>query len=445
MRWSVAGGTLALALLVLPAGAQAKRRPLPVRPKLLQVSQTELLAGRVLPVRLTAGRAQRVRLTVRIRRGKRTAALIRPRTGRVARGQRDLKLRLSWRATRRLADCAPTRIIVTLTRGRARRSTSRTLHTEPPRCGRFFGAHAFWNRPLANGAPLDPNSASITNDLLHQVDANYRSGQVPTVNTTAYSAPVYTVPSWQPRVRVQVDQPPGLDRALERAFASVPIPPGARPAAGTDGWMVVWQPATDSLWEFWKARLAGDGWHARWGGSMAGVTHGPGFYTAPTANWGATATSLPLAGGLITASELRRGRIDHALAMAVPEPRGGAFARPAQRTDGFSSRATSVPEGARFRLDPKIDIDALNLSPAVRAIARAAQRYGMVVRDRGGVVALYAEDPIAMGVNPYPELFGPGGAGQALRSFPWWGLRLTRMHLVKSSGPLWPPCLVVCP
>ena len=41
---------------------------------------------------------------------------------------------------------------------------------------------------------------------------------------------------------------------LQKAYNRVPISPNARPAAGSDGHMTVWQPSTDKLWEFWQAR-----------------------------------------------------------------------------------------------------------------------------------------------------------------------------------------------
>lgn len=395
-------------------------------------------------MRLRVRRTTRVRLALVLRRGRSRASIARSRIVRVRRGSQTVVMRLTAQGWTSIAACSPGRIGATVSRGRAARRVTAPLKPEPPRCSRFFGAASFWNSPLSHSAPLDPDSPAITGDLLRQIEKNYRSGQIPTINTSAYSAPVYTVPSWQPNVRVHLDQAPGLDPALQNAFANVPIPTDARPAAGTDAWMVVWQPATNRLWEFWQARLGPDGWHARWGGALPGVIAGSGRFEVPNAGWGATATSLPLAGGLITPEELRRGRIEHALAMAIPEPRSGAFAFPAQRTDGFSTHPDAVPEGARFRLDPAIDLDGLDLPRTVRIIAEAAQRYGIIVRDRGGSVAFYAQDPVNMPSNPYPALFGPAGAGEMLRSFPWWGLRLTRMQLVGSAAPPLAPCLILC-
>ena len=57
-------------------------------------------------------------------------------------------------------------------------------------------------------------------------------------------------------------------------------------------------------------------------------------------------------------------------------------------------------------------------------MANAAQKYGMVVNDRGGAVAFKAEDPYLytqqFGIEPYgPYLFGGVPASQLAAAFPW--------------------------
>src|SRR5471030_3305509 len=77
--------------------------------------------------------------------------------------------------------------------------------------------------------------------------------------------------------------------------------------------------------------------------------------------WGASATSLALAGGLMTFQDLQQGKIEHALAVAIPEPRAGVHALPAQRGDGTSESPLALPEGAHLRLDPTLDLSTLHL------------------------------------------------------------------------------------
>jgi hypothetical protein len=102
--------------------------------------------------------------------------------------------------------------------------------------------------------------------------------------------------------------------------------------------------------------------------------------------------------------------------------RAGVVTWPAQHTDGISTDPNAVPEGTRFRIDPSLDLTSLNLPAPVLTIARAAQRYGMVVRDRAGVVTFYAQDPASIGSDPYPGLLGadyPSHLERLMAQFPW--------------------------
>jgi hypothetical protein len=254
------------------------------------------------------------------------------------------------------------------------------------------------------------------------------------INTYQYSSPIYTVGPSQRGVRVTLDRP---QAALSHAFGSVPLPPDAQPARGNDAQLVLLQPTTDTMWEFFKLARRQDGWHAAWGGRMTSMSQGSGYFTER--NWGATATGLPLIGGLITLKDLRRGRIDHALALGVTRARRYWFSWPAQRTDGATDNPASIPEGARFRLDPNLDLSKLQMPRLVRMMAEAAQRYGIVVRDKtGSSVTFEAEDATHLGTSPY---YGPGGwfqgqsPSQLLRSFPWRHLQALPQNLRTASTP----------
>jgi hypothetical protein len=304
-----------------------------------------------------------------------------------------------------------------------------------PDAERPFAPNGVWNRPLAENAPVDPKSRALVASLRSQVDAHVATRYGPTVNTWQYSTPVYTVPRHQKRVPVTLDNRATYAATLRDAIASVPVPRRARPARGNDAHMVVWQPSTDTMWEFWRMHRAEGRWHAKSAGRMRDVSHNPGYFTSRTGYpWGATATSLPLLGGLMRPDELRRGRIDHALALAIPKPRSGTWSFPAQRTDGSSGDPNAIPLGARFRLDPDVDVSTLGLSRPLRAMARAAQRYGIVVRDTAGTVAFYAEDPASIGRNPYGRIFGKRPMYQQLSRFPWDKLELMKLDLRTYRG-----------
>jgi hypothetical protein len=446
----LAGSALALglgALSVAPAASAAPK--LPVTVDLGRVHHSDLsLSGR-LPVALELPRAGRVSVSAALGAsdGTRTE-LVKERTVSLRAGtRRTVRLALAAPARAALAGCPAARVLVTISdpTGRARaRSASTKLRLNPPDCARFFHKRAFWNTPVTD-AELDPASPDIVAELLRQIDESRNDGMPPSVNTNAYAAPLVTVPAGQPRVRVKLDQPPNYAPDLATAFASVPVPPHTRAAPGTDQNLVVWQPATDTLWEFWRFRPDGNGWQASWGGRLDEVSTGPAVYEGGRRTWGATASSLPLAGGVITPRELRRGQIDHALGVGIPQARRNAYALPAQRTDGESACRFAPPEGARFRLDPAVDVESLDLPPAAKTIAHAVQRYGMIVGDQSGAVAFAAQGTRGMESDPYPELFGGLTPWDLIARFPWSRLQLVRMDLVTfGDEPLLPGVLDEC-
>lgn len=300
-----------------------------------------------------------------------------------------------------------------------------------------FAPDSFWYARVDDRAQrLDPSSAALAAHLADMAEAEELARSGPWINTRQYSVPVYEAGPDQPLTPVRLNRPdlPFAARLRAAFAAGVPIPAGARPAAGNDAHMVVWQPSTDTMWEFWHLRRSGTDWQADWGGVMHQVSRDPGVFRGEVSDWGATATSLPLVGGLITPAELRRGVIDHALALAIPQTRAGRFAAPAQRSDGRVAGPGEIPEGARLRLDPAVDVDSLGLPPLTLMLARAAQRYGIIVRDNAGVVTFFAQDPTPTGGDPYRQLFGARYPSTPLASFPWRRLQVLAMQL-HGDGP----------
>ncbi len=309
----------------------------------------------------------------------------------------------------------------------------------------LFGPVSVWNRALSPQAPLDPSSARLVAAFGEEVEREQSRGIGPWITASTCSTPIYVVPVDQPQVRVRLTGPRESWRAgLAAAFRRVPLPPRAQPATCSDAHLTVWQPARDRLWEFFGLVRTETGWQADWGGAMRRVSHNPGFYDSrawpglSTFAWGATATSLPVAGGVMRLDELRSGRIDHALAMNVPVARRGVFAWPAQRSDGIGS-SSALPEGARLRLDPELDLASLGLAPLTLAIAEAAQRYGILVRDqtgRGNGISFFGEAPRGAS-EPYSEaggFFEGKTPSELLASFPWDHLQMLKMKLCR-SGP----------
>ena len=301
--------------------------------------------------------------------------------------------------------------------GKARTTATAAAVEAPVQPTRWFAADSFWNKPLANDAPLDARSAAWTAHLVTKVTTTGRW-----INTTSYSAPIYTVPANQPLVKVKIDWPTATyDSEFE---SGVPVPAGLKAAAGDDGRAVIYQPSTDTLWEFWQMRIASDGlWHANTAGKIVNVSqdHTGLFASHPYAEpYGAAASQIPVTPGLITPDELKNGAINHVVSLAIPHPLHFFWwSWPATRSDGDSFDWFDVPEGARFRLPANLDLTKLGLTRTGLTIARAVQKYGMVVTDKSTTVHFYAQDPVNLGSDPYPALFGNVDPSTALKGFPW--------------------------
>src|SRR5512145_2652835 len=80
----------------------------------------------------------------------------------------------------------------------------------------------------------------------------------------------------------------------------------------------------------------------------------------------------------------------------MPHIRSGFFVSPAstaQATNGSGAEPNrGIPCGGRIQYDPNIDVEALTLSAAGKAIVRALQIYGAYVGDFSGAISLYADN-----------------------------------------------------
>lgn len=303
------------------------------------------------------------------------------------------------------------------------------------RGGTIFAPTSFWYTPIPAKVELHPNSANFAAEFVRQKKAYY--GTV-TINTTAYASPVYVADANQPTVRVaewDCQKKGFADKNLVAQWAAVPVPAFAEPADGTDAEMAIYQPSTDTLWEFWQARKVDGQWQACWGGRMQNVSKSDGIWHKP---YGTTATGLPFLGGQITAEELQRGEIKHALGIAlVDTEKWSVYSWPANRSDGYNPKyaPNRIPEGLRFRLDPSVDVDALKLHPVGKIVAKAAQRYGFVVWDKAGAISLRAENPKSytkLGKeDPYPALFKGTPTYALLNGIPWDKLQFLPMNYGK--------------
>lgn len=299
---------------------------------------------------------------------------------------------------------------------------------------RVFAANSFWYQPIPADAPLNPNSAGMLQNFLAQISTYY--GDV-NLDIKSWTAPIYKPAGGSPTIRVKQTQT--VNAGLTAQWAAVPMPSYAQipDSRDTDKEVVLYQPSTDKMWEFWQLAHHADGsWSAAWGGEMPNVSRNNGIWAYP---YGATATGLPLIGGELGIGELLAGKINHAIGIALVETGGSnVVSWPANRSDGWSSGklpGVPIPEGLRFRLDPKLDVDTLNLTPIAKMVAKAAQIYGFVVWDRSGSISLRAENPLsrtALGQpDPYPRLTGGLPSYAIFNNFPWDHLQFLPMNYGK--------------
>jgi Malectin domain len=307
----------------------------------------------------------------------------------------------------------------------------------------IFAPNSFWYTPLPASVSLHPNSANFVTDLLRQIRTYY--GPNVGINTNAFSSPVYFPSADTPRIAVGQWNCQGKssfpDPGLTNQWSSVPVPSYAQtadPQEGsgvyTDAEMTILQ--GDTLFEFWKARKTSTGqWQGCWGGRMDNASTSPGIWPFP---YGASATGLPYIGGQVTAEELQSGLINHVIGISLVDLEAyTTFSWPAVRSDGHNPNhvPNRIPEGLRFRLDPNVNVDALNLHPVAKVIGRAAQKYGFVVWDKAGAVTLRFRNPKSytqlQQPDPYPALFNGTPSYAILANFPWDRVQFLPMHYGK--------------
>jgi hypothetical protein len=274
-------------------------------------------------------------------------------------------------------------------------ATVAVLATAATADARLYSRFSAFNRPIGETPVIDPNSSAMVDTLV--ASANARGFAIA---SNEWTVPVYYADATTPRHDVAIaGQPPGAhyDPAfvhdVPRVMRDVPIPPEAAPDPQIDGHMTVIDEGSGCEYDLYGASKVGSTWHALWANRISTRSNGVYQHGLSTRGTG----FAPLA-GMIWPEELQAGRIDHALMFAFPTTRAGGPVLPATASDGKTVDPNAIPQGARVQLDPELDLDTLDLTPTERIIARALQRYGMLLGDTGGALSLYA-----VGAQSFPE------------------------------------------
>jgi hypothetical protein len=247
-------------------------------------------------------------------------------------------------------------------------------------CRRPYTSWSPWNTPLVRpsyDSRLDRAVVAIGGPL--------------TSDPEQYTYPVYDVSASTPRRSVQLEGTysdvggGGTTMRVQRGGTiTLPVPPDAAPARGSDGQIILVDPTSGDEWGAWRFRPGDDvgvtnayHYNTKWSGVPPPSASGDPF--------GSRGAGVPYLAGLVRPCELERGAIRHALAFAYPYP-SAAHVFPATKSDGVG-RPDALPEGTRLQLDPTLSADDLRgrgCDDACLTIARALQRYGMYVIDNGG-------------------------------------------------------------
>jgi hypothetical protein len=177
-----------------------------------------------------------------------------------------------------------------------------------------------------------------------------------------------------------------------------PVPPGGalegetgyQCASDGDCHLIVVHRPTKTLYEMWRANIV----NGAFSGGCATFWDLTRAYPATLRGdqcTSADAGGFPIAAMLFSADEVARGSIDHAIRFILPNARirSGVFVRPATHAGGPSGGPSLPPYGVRLRLRADFPVGSLP-SEGARVVARALQRYGMILAD-GGNIALTAQ------------------------------------------------------
>ncbi len=287
--------------------------------------------------------------------------------------------------------------------------------------GRPWSDTSPFNTALPANAVLASNSATVAAYL-----AGGTNQQI--ANLYDYGWPVFAADASTPRGFVRVTMAWGSDPF---GGQSVPIPAGFAANAGTDGHVAVIDYSTGRSYEYWQLHKV-DATHytASWGQVTPNVFAGNGNEQL----YGGSSTGSAISGiaGLVRTYEMRAGVINHALAFASNAVTPNTFQFPAKKTDGSNMAGlplnSTLPEGARIRLDPTIDLAAIpGITEGELAVGRALQKYGAFCVDQADPRLAFAfqnpaGDPAG---NPYPGV-GFSWDYYGMKHLPWNKLQLMR-------------------
>jgi hypothetical protein len=269
---------------------------------------------------------------------------------------------------------------------------------------RFFSDDSFWNQPIATEAEIDPQSEKWIKMLeLEPTKENFST------SFSEWTVPVYEVNEntkyvhvknhklsenqlkiWIPKTTDHFKQGPD--------YNPVPIPQNSSPDSEEDAHYAVVDWNRMLAWDMWGLQQLKDGtWESNTG--MIYRLDGDGVFSGKELGYvdnesvhfhgPSRAAGVPAIAGLIRYDEVLSGEIKHKLSCATRFAAKQTFVYPASWSDGFVEGG--IPEGAVIQLDPNLDLKQFELTKEEIIVAKAIQKYGMVIVDIAQGQPIYAE------------------------------------------------------
>jgi hypothetical protein len=250
-----------------------------------------------------------------------------------------------------------------------------------------FSADDAWNKDISK-EPVDPGWTTKLAALVGDINLHPDYGNS---GTEHYGIPVGVVPESQPLVPVTFDYYPEESDPGPYPFpgpADAKIEGGTAEACDGDCHFLVVQSGTCLLYEGYACSYD-SGWRCG-NGAIWDLTKNS-YGQRPKGWTSADAAGLAIAPGLIRYDEVRAGEIRHAIRFTVDCTRAN-FVAPAthQAVPGGCSDPNAPPMGLRVRL--RADYDISGLSKSAQVVARAMQRYGLLLADNGSNFYFQGED-----------------------------------------------------
>ena len=277
---------------------------------------------------------------------------------------------------------------------------SNQKQTEKTVVKHFFAEDSFWNQPIPANAETDPQS-----DYFISLLKKDHSGQNFGINLYNYTIPIYEVDSTIPLIKVGNHPRHNFRHSPEFDSIGVPIPGDFKPSPGSDQHATIIDWNKKLAWDMFLVEKDSSGQWVSCTGVIVPLD-GPGVFNKSDFavkddesihQYGPSrAAGVPSFAGTIMYDEVIAGEINHKLSCALRFVALKEYVFPAIWTDG--NFPGGIPEGSVIQLDPDLDLSKFDLLPGEIAVARALQKYGMVVVDFAAGNVLYGE-----GLWIYPD------------------------------------------